>query len=317
MTNNKIMTETKAARKADDVDGFLDKYVWEPVAMVFSRIFIRLGIVPNVISLLSLVIGVTGGILLGNPSRKLNLLGMVLLFFSGIFDTCDGQVARLTNNRSPLGRFLDGSCDTLVDVAAFLAMACRLSKENIPFTNAPWGWVIFPIVIYCGVFCVGRQCSMADHYRNLHLYFLGNSYGSELDRSKNVAAKLKKRKEEGAPFWELFYLWAYGTFTRAQEAQSPKMERLLDAMEKCGKELPEGLREDFLNESAKYIKLAPALTYNIRTVALFVCIALGKYFWFFLFQMTVVEAICFYMINRYEKIADRMYQKYFSEKKEK
>ena len=314
MTNT-IMQETKAARKADDVDGFLDKYLWEPVAMVFSRFFIRLGVVPNVISVLSLVIGVTGGCLLAYTQRSLNILGILLLFLSGIFDTCDGQVARLTSKRSPVGRFLDGTCDTLVDTAAFIAMSVRLMKEPIPFTNVCWGGFIFPVVAYCGIVCIGRQCSMADHYRNLHLYFLKNAYGSELDSSKGMEERYAKRKAEGASFWELFYLRVYGLFTKAQEAMSPKMTKLMEAIGENGNRFPDGFREEFLEESAKYIRLAPALTYNIRTVALFVCIALGKYFLFFLFQMTVVEVICFYMISRYEKIAEKLHRKYFAEKK--
>jgi len=73
-----------------------------------SRLFIGLGLGPNALSLLGMAAGVAVGVLIwqGFP-----LWALLAGFLCGVFDLCDGQVARLTGRTSPFGAFLDSTLD--------------------------------------------------------------------------------------------------------------------------------------------------------------------------------------------------------------
>ncbi|MBQ3921200.1 MAG: CDP-alcohol phosphatidyltransferase family protein, partial [Firmicutes bacterium] len=92
-----------ASRKSDDTEGWLDKNFHEPVALALSRVFIRLGLHPNVVTMMSMTCGVCGGALFLPRNIWLNILGVFLQIMAAILDCCDGQVARLTDQRSQLG----------------------------------------------------------------------------------------------------------------------------------------------------------------------------------------------------------------------
>lgn len=301
-----------SARKATEVDGIIDKYVWEPVAMLFSRMFIKIKFTPNVITVLSLITGVAGGVLFYYRDSVLNLIGIALFFLSAVFDTCDGQVARLTNHRSKLGRVLDGFCDTMVEISFYLSITLRLMGENIPFTDTLWGFWIWPVAVYTGLVCHRSQCYMADYYRNLHLFFLNNKYGSELDRSKHITEDIEKA--EGDTLFHRIYLKIYRFYTAQQENKSPKLQVLLDNIEKNGNIIPDSMREEFLAESSKNIEYTSILTYNLRTIALFIAVGTGMHVWFFAFVLTVLEVFRLIMTSHYEKIAEHLNAEYFSDK---
>lgn len=302
---NTIKSDILEARKASEVDDFIDKHVLEPIAMVFSHLFIMLGLTPNMVTILSLIVGVIGGFLFYSQNFALNLLGIFLYFISAVFDTSDGQVARLTNHKSPVGRFLDGFCDTIVASSSYIALGLKLMKTNIPFTSIQFGYWIWIIVFYCGLFAHRKQCMMADYYRNLHLFFLKNKNGSELDRSKNI------KVNDNDSFIMRFYHSSYKRYTANQEKNSPKLQILLNKIEENGNTVPKEMRTMFLNASSKYIKYTALLTFNLRTIALFVGVLFNLNFYFFVFVITVMEIMRIIMTRGYEEIAYLLYQKFY------
>ena len=53
------------------------------------------------------------------------------------------------------------------------------------------------------------------------------------------------------------------------------------------------------------------LTYNIRTFALFVMLMLGIQAFFFPFVVIILEAVKYYMVTKYERIAKDVYEQFF------
>ncbi|MDD1672838.1 MAG: CDP-alcohol phosphatidyltransferase family protein [Methanomicrobiales archaeon] len=87
----------------------------EPVA----EIFIRLGLTPNQISLLSVVFGLAcAASFFGHQF----FLGSLLLFVSAILDLVDGSVARKMNSQSRFGAVVDWIADKYVDCLALLGI---------------------------------------------------------------------------------------------------------------------------------------------------------------------------------------------------
>ena len=123
---------TKAEVKAADawqfelihkpLDGFLPAHYQRPLARPFTRIFLRLPLTPNMLSVLSTIVSIGGCVLVAHPLWKVHILGLLLLVFGVILDACDGEVARLRIQESKLGAWLDAMGDDLARLALIVGM---------------------------------------------------------------------------------------------------------------------------------------------------------------------------------------------------
>ena len=119
--------EVLAARKCENINDPVDTHVVDYIAMGWSKLFIKLHIIPNVVTMLSMISGVAGGVLLAlNRGLWPDLIGVVLVILSAVFDASDGQVARLTKHYSRIGRMLDGLSDATVYFSLYAACVARL-----------------------------------------------------------------------------------------------------------------------------------------------------------------------------------------------
>ena len=80
---------------------------------------VALGIHPNVLTLIGLVINVIAAWALGNDRF---LLGGVFIPVANIFDFIDGKVAHITNTMSRFGAFWDSTLDRFSDMALFVGL---------------------------------------------------------------------------------------------------------------------------------------------------------------------------------------------------
>jgi len=83
------------------------------------RASVALGIHPNVLTLIGVLINVGAAIALG---KNLFLLGGVIMIVANIFDFIDGKVAHITNTQSEFGAFWDSTLDRFSDIALFLGL---------------------------------------------------------------------------------------------------------------------------------------------------------------------------------------------------
>jgi phosphatidylglycerophosphate synthase len=112
------------------LDGFFTRRFWRPVARPFTRLFLRLPLTPNQISILTMCGGVAGCVIGAGPSYWEHLLGMAILFVSAIGDNIDGEVARLRLQTSKLGAFLDEVGDDVVRIATLLAVGWHVAARH-------------------------------------------------------------------------------------------------------------------------------------------------------------------------------------------
>src|SRR5438552_861873 len=85
--------------KALDVEETIDMYFYRPLGYWIARACQSLGITPNVVTIISIFIGVTGGHLLYYRDATLNAYGILLWVIADTLDSVDGQLARMTNHR--------------------------------------------------------------------------------------------------------------------------------------------------------------------------------------------------------------------------
>ncbi len=123
------------------LDGLVDRYVNRKCSGLLTRMFLKLRWTPNVITMLSMVVGLVAAVFFIPGSWELALIGALLFQFSVIIDCCDGEVARLTFSESKFGQELDIWADNVVHMAIFAGIACGA------YLQGPWEQTFLPLVL--------------------------------------------------------------------------------------------------------------------------------------------------------------------------
>ena len=109
-----------------EFEGFVDRYFNRKVSRWFTRLFLELGLSPNVVTLLAGFIGLLAALGFGLGTYSAGIVAALLFQLAAVIDCCDGEVARLTFTESPLGAWLDIVLDNLVHMAIFAGIAVGL-----------------------------------------------------------------------------------------------------------------------------------------------------------------------------------------------
>ena len=313
--------DVPASYKSIETEEPFDKIFTKPLGYLFTRFFIHIKWTPNMVTILSMFIGVAGGVMFYPEHFGWNLFGVLLVIFANILDSTDGQMARLTGMKTALGRVLDGTSSTLWYIAMYCAVCCRLYDDPIPFLNGPtWGWIIWAIAVVCGLLGHAQQCTMADRYRNIHLFFLKNKHGDELHRSEDITRERLALPKEGAVVQKVM-LFVDGIFTFSQEKITPTFQKVYNAYLDADEDTREGIRQDYLVGSRKYIQLTNVLTFNARAYLFFALVLLGVPLLYFPLEFVGFGALKIYTQRSYEALALDILKKYklpgYNEKKTK
>jgi phosphatidylglycerophosphate synthase len=123
------------------LDGAIDRFVNRKLSGVLTKAFIWLGLSPNVITILSMVIGLAGAVCFAHGLYFWGIVGALLFQLSVIIDCCDGEVARLTFPESPFGQELDIIADNIVHMAIFASIAWGSYAQGV------WGESQLPLIL--------------------------------------------------------------------------------------------------------------------------------------------------------------------------
>ena len=303
---SKWSDEYRKSLKSMDTEEHIDLAFYRPIGFMWAQIAARLGITPNVITIASIFLGIGAGVMFYYQDLWINIAGMLLLIWANSFDSADGQLARITHQYSRLGRILDGLSGDFWFAAIYIAIILRENLTIPLFQEHPW--LLWSIALLAGA-CHAKQASMADYYRQFHLYFLQGEGGSELDNAEDLNRQLK---ESGVTwknnFWKCLTMRTYLNYTVQQEASSPSMQRLrreLNRRFQDGK-IPLKFREEFRRLSLPLMKYTNILTFNWRTIGLFITLFIGQPWLYFIYELTILNIILAYMMYRHEHLCKQL-----------
>src|ERR687883_390925 len=100
------------------VTGFIGKVCMWPLRAIINA-SVALGIHPNTLTLVGVLINVGAAVALG---KEHFLLAGFIMIVANIFDFIDGKVAQQTNTVSRFGAFWDSTLDRFSDIALFLGL---------------------------------------------------------------------------------------------------------------------------------------------------------------------------------------------------
>jgi len=306
-----LIDNVRATLKSAETEGPFELYVTRTPGYLWACLFKRAGIHPVTVTLMSIIIGAASGWFFYSEELCMNLIGMGLLIWANWYDCADGQLARMTNKRTLIGRILDGFCGDVWFFFIYLFLCLRLQGHHIPFTGVKWGIWIWLLGAWSGLRCHGRQCAIGDYYRNIHLYFLLGPKKAELDSSASIKDEMRQLKWNSSEWFHKLYLYFYARYTASQEAQVRNFGLMMQKLrEKYGDALPQSLRDEFCKGSRPLMPLTNILTFDTRVIVLFLSIGLGVPWVYFVFESTVLELVRFYTIRRHEDICKKIMKQY-------
>ena len=117
-------------------DGFFSTYAVRPVSRRITAAGLRHDWQPNVVTVVSLLMGVLAALLVATGWWWAWVVAAVVLLLALAVDCVDGEIARFTRRFSPLGAFLDAVGDRVKEYAVLAAVAAVAVREGQP------GWPV-------------------------------------------------------------------------------------------------------------------------------------------------------------------------------
>lgn len=292
-------TGLEATLKSADTEEWIDLLFYRPIGYRWALLFYKLGVTPNAITVASIFLGVAAGVLFYYNDLLINVIGMCLLVWANMYDSADGQLARMTGQKSEIGRILDGVSGDFWFISIYVAICLRLTPE--------WSYWIWILAAVTGL-CHSKQAAMADYYRNIHLFFLKGKSGSELDnyvQQQEIYDSLSWKKD----FVRKLFLWFYKDYTRSQESLTPAFQRFFALLQqRYGAVAPQEIRDEFRQGSLPLMKYTNILSFNTRVIALFVSLLINEPWLYFVFELTVLNGLLVYMVWQHERLSNKLYK---------
>lgn len=180
--------------KSFDTEEKLDLYLYRPVGFLIAKIALPLRLSPTHLTLVGLLLGIVSGYFFYHNETNASLaLASVLFVLAGIFDSADGQLARLGGRSTKLGLVLDGICDNFVFASAYVSSILTLHW---------WDWKIWPVAFAAGA-GHSLQSSVLDFYNREYLVF---GYGKLRDDYWNPTLREAREEVARARGREVFFL---------------------------------------------------------------------------------------------------------------
>ena len=317
-----------ASLKSSDTEDWVDYHIVRPFTYYWAVFFAKLGIHPNTVTIASMFIGAGSAFFFAHGcyyyeqgwGLVYNLIAFLLLFIADILDNTDGQLARMTNKKSALGRILDGAAGFTWYVPIYVALVYRFyvhhdlefsflgldgnDEQTVLIATA----IVFALALYSGIGGLSGQQRIADYYIQTHLFFLKGEKGAELDNSEAQKEKYARLTWKDN-FTEKLFQKTYVGYTLNQEKVTPQFQRLLAALRQkygASENIPQEVRDEFCRQSKGLMKYVFMLVFNFRTAYLLLFCLLDVPVLTFVFEVTVMQFIAWYVVHRHEAFCKRI-----------
>lgn len=293
----KLLKLLRSTYKSLDTEENIDLYFTRPIGLLFALFFKKIGWTPNAVTILSYFLGMGAAWMFHYEDLWHNICGVLLLMTANFCDSADGQLARLTGQKSLTGRMLDGFATEFWFICIYLALAWRLES-----------WWFLALACVAGFGAHNYQCRLADYYRNIHLFFLKGKEGAELDTYAEQQ-KIYEQHRRDRNWVGILFFSNYAKYCKKQEESTPEFQALrrrIVAEYGSMSETSQEFREEFLRGSRPLMKYTNFVSYNWRAIMLYVA-CLTNIPWIApIFELTVLMAAALYMKHKHEALCKRL-----------
>jgi phosphatidylglycerophosphate synthase len=262
------MTTAEPVRRTMEIEEVTNLYVIHPISSFLTPIFAALKIHPNTVSIAGMLFGVLAGVAYEHYQNPVwAVVGFALMIAWHVMDGADGQLARLTNAQSEMGKVLDGICDYVTFIAVYSGLAIALSRT--------YGAQVWILVAVAGL-CHAVQAAAYEVQRQEY-----NFWG--LGRK---SAELMRMTAEAGSEAPALAGWLHRAYIRVQLAAAGVTlefhQRLAGALE-AEPARADAIRQHYRESFAPSVRRWAVMSANYRTIGIFLCAVAGApivYFWF-------------------------------------
>lgn len=283
--------EYEASLKSIETENKIDRIFYRPIGFRIARMLRNTQVTPNMVTVISIFVGAGVGFMFYHDNLAYNICGILLLIFANILDCVDGQLARLTGIKSAIGRILDGIAGDIWFASIYIGFALRLTHDY----GTAW---FFALAVLSGLSHL-VQANITDYYKTLHLYFVSKEKGAEFQSLEQVVAKHKEMKLGLNKAFYFLYRW----YTLLQVKATPTLQQMLRSLHaKYGDDIPQNIRLAFRKKSRHLMQYVDFLTFNGRTIVMFVVVLIGEVWVYFLYEIVVLNIILLITMRKHEKM---------------
>jgi len=230
------------------VEEWVDLHFFRPIGIRIARGLLPSGVSADQVTLWSLLIGLVAGHLFAYQDRWTNFIGFLLFIVSDIFDSADGQLARLRGTSTRFGRALDGINDNLRFVNLYFHLIYRL-------IHAGWWWPGAFLLVSAAGLAHTFQSAAIDFVRNAFLR-IGVGDGGELDLPEDLDAGPR------GTLLERFGARVYRDYVLRQAQLFPRSVKLIRLLRRTS--VTESFRAEYRARQEVVLPLCAWLGQNIR-----------------------------------------------------
>ncbi|MFB6307388.1 MAG: CDP-alcohol phosphatidyltransferase family protein [Flavobacteriales bacterium] len=147
-------------------DGWVSRNLNRPVSLTFSKYLTRLNISPDLITYITLIIGILNSILFCFGGYYPLMIGSFMFHATSVLDGVDGELARLEYKSSERGEWLDTFADNLIYITSLIGLVIGIYRNN-PSDIVFYSGIISAIIVILALL-------------SLYLYLLRQKKGGSL-----------------------------------------------------------------------------------------------------------------------------------------
>lgn len=237
---------TALAAKGEVVEEWVDLHFFRPLGFRLARSLAPTRATPDQVTVASLIVGLAAGHLLVYDSPLLNAAGVLLFVVSDVFDSADGQLARMRGTSTRFGRILDGVADNLRFINLYLHLLVRVALAGS-------AWEAVALAALAGA-SHSFQSAAVDFMRQAYLH-LGAGRGSELDLPEAA------NRTEPRTLGQRIGAALYRDYVRRQAWLFPRTVELVRA---AGSDIAAPFRGDYRARTTKLVASCAWIGQNMR-----------------------------------------------------
>lgn len=256
--------------KDREIEDFLDLKFYHPLGYFFAVILGKIGFTPNMVSFLSMIVGISGVYLI---YINYQVLGAVFIIFSSVLDSSDGQIARMKNMVSRYGRIIDGLVGYVIFGSLYFAIALRYWDGNY----------FFIILMIFSIISNAIHSSVYDFYRT-----------AIINVSKNKYCDLLIEKQDG------FLSSLYNFYLSYQKAICFIHIKFINLI--VNRKINEKQIKLYREKMLSNIQFINLLGDNWKINAIFILALFNRIDLFFFYIIFILNAVFIYVVLRQRKI---------------
>jgi phosphatidylglycerophosphate synthase len=186
-----LVSEYQKSLKPAEIEEPVNLFINRPLGFLIAKFFQMLRVGPNSVTMLSLLCGVSAGVLLARTFTHDMLTAAILLQCAIVFDCADGQLARLKGGGSRFGRVIDTYADLTIHGFLFAGTAIGLFRTG----GAP----LYFLLAFLSLVSMHYHMALFDHFKSVYINVVKPEQADRLVCLKNITDKLQRMEGKRSP----------------------------------------------------------------------------------------------------------------------